>query len=240
MKLLKFFVMLLLLSSVSCASAQDSLHVARVGFFETPGPVWSVAVAGNSAYVADQFGGLRVINITNPASPIEVGFYNTPGEASSVALAGNYAYVADWASGLRVINITNPLAPTEAGFYDAPGYASSVAVAGNYAYVGYFSAGLVIYDISFFAPCPVPAAPDSLIIQYLPQTEDFLLHWEPVVQDTAGLPIEVDYYVVLRGNSTDVLDSLGVPVPPDTTVFIDSTAFDAGARFFYQVKAVKN
>jgi hypothetical protein len=140
-----------------------------------------------------------------------------------------------------VVNITNPSSPVEVGFCNTPGYAWGVAVDGCRAYVAN-EVYLGIYDISYFAPCPAtkPQRPDSLIIQYLPETQDFLLDWVPVLQDTAGLPIEVDYYVVLRGNSTDVLDSLGVPVPPDTTVFIDSTAFDAGARFFYQVKAVKN
>jgi hypothetical protein len=114
-----------------------------------------------------------------------------------------------------------------------------VAVNGCRAYLAddlYFG----IYDISYFAPCPGPAVPDSLIIQYLPEAQDFLLHWAPVLLDTAGLPIEVDYYVVLRGTSTSAMDSLGLPVPPDTTVFIDSAAFGGGASFFYQVKAVKN
>ena len=111
-----------------------------------------------------------------------------------------------------------------------------MAVSGCRAYVAdymYFG----IYDISYFAPCPVPRVPDSLIIQYLPETQDFLLHWAPVLQDINGLPIEVDNYVVLRGTSTSEMGSFGYV---DTTVFIDSTAFDAGARFFYRVKAVKN
>jgi hypothetical protein len=323
MKLLRFFVMLLLLSSAFSAFAQDSLHVRRLGSCVTPGFAWAVAVSGNYAYVADgndgglrvvnitnpvapveagfydtpggAYGvavsgnyayvahdnlGLRVVNITNPSSPVEVGFSDTPGSARGVAVSGNYAYVADAGSGLRVANITNPVAPFEVGYYDTPGYAYGVAVSGNYAYVADYGSGLRvvsitnpaaptevgfydtpgnaygvavsgcrayvadgsnlgIYDISYFAPCPVPRVPDSLIIQYLPETQDFLLRWAPVLQDTAGLPIEVDYYVVLRGDSTH-MDSIGVPVPPDTTVFIDSTAFDAGASFFYQVKAVKN
>ena len=58
-----------------------------------------VAVAGSYAYVADWFGGLRVINVANPAAPIEVGFYDTPGNASGVAVAGSYAYVADSEAG---------------------------------------------------------------------------------------------------------------------------------------------
>ncbi|MCX6600175.1 MAG: hypothetical protein NT025_01260 [bacterium] len=211
---------------------------SEVGFCGTPGGALGVAVSGNYAYVA-AWGGLRVVKIANPAAPTEVGFYDMAGRVYDVAVSGNYAYVADDHAGLRVVDVTNPAAPTEVGFYGTPGRAWGVAVSGCRAYVA-DSAYFGVYDVSYFSPCPVPCVPGSVIIQYLPETQDFLLHWAPVLQDTAGLPIEVDYYVVQRGNSTDAMDSLGVPVPLDTTVFIDSTAFDAGAKFFYQVKAVKN
>ena len=38
-----------------------------------------MAVAGSYAYVADWDGGLRIINVANPAAPVEVGAYDTPG-----------------------------------------------------------------------------------------------------------------------------------------------------------------
>jgi hypothetical protein len=94
-----------------------------------------VALAGNYTYVADGNGGLRIIDIANPAAPAEVGFYDTPGDACGVALAGNYAYVAVEQSGLLIINIADPAAPTEVGSYDMPGQAFGVALADNYAYV---------------------------------------------------------------------------------------------------------
>ncbi|MBK6561920.1 carboxypeptidase regulatory-like domain-containing protein [Candidatus Amarobacter glycogenicus] len=102
-------------------------------------------MAGNYAYVADNSRGLRVINVANPAVPVEVGFYDTPGYAYEVALAGSYAYVVDYNRGLRVINVANPAAPTEVGFYDTPGSAQGVTVAGGYvhvvAYGGYVNGG---------------------------------------------------------------------------------------------------
>jgi len=62
-----------------------------------------VAVAGNYAYVADTLGGLRIIDVTDPAAPSQAGFYDTPGDAYSVAVAGNYAYVADDEGGLIIL-----------------------------------------------------------------------------------------------------------------------------------------
>jgi len=37
-----------------------------------------------------------VVDVCDPAHPIEVGYYNTPGYAYGVEVSGNYAYVADY------------------------------------------------------------------------------------------------------------------------------------------------
>ena len=134
----------------------------EVGACDTPGYAVGVAVAANYAYVAEHpawdgsqwvGGGLRIINVADPAAPTEAGFYDTPGYARDVAVAGNYAYVAAEYDGLRVINVTDPAAPSEAGFHDTAGYAQGVAVAGNYAYVADGYDGLRIINVSD------PAAP---------------------------------------------------------------------------------
>jgi len=118
---------------LNIANLANPVVVGQTGVL--PAIVADVAVAGNYAYVADEVGGLRIIDVSNPAAPTEVGFYDTPGNAYGVAVAGNYAYVADDLDGLRIIDISNPAAPTEVGFYDALGNAWGVAVAGNYAYI---------------------------------------------------------------------------------------------------------
>ena len=124
-----------------------------------PGVVQDVAVAGDYAYVAAAYSGLRIVNVSNPAAPTEAGYCDTPGTAYGVAVAGNYAYVADY-SGLRIVNVSNPVAPTEAGYYDAPGNAVDVAVAGNYAYVAGGSFGLRIVNVAN------PAAPTQVGYYY--------------------------------------------------------------------------
>jgi hypothetical protein len=104
-----------------------------------PDVINSMVVAGNYVYVADAEGGLRIVNVSNPAAPFEAGYYDTAGQTQSVAVSGIYAYVADLDQGLRVINISNPASPFETGFYNPSGlgyWAYTVKVAGNYAYVG--------------------------------------------------------------------------------------------------------
>jgi len=178
----------------------------------------------------------------NPAMLTQVGYcpMSSGGQALAVTVAGNYAYVADWVGGLLVVDIANPAAPTEAGFYDTPGSANGVAVAGNQVYVAdYLYLG--IYDVSHCVSPIIPRAPDSLVIAFLPDQNRFRLDWARVTRDLTDWPLHVDRYVILRNDSLNEIgwDSIGVPAPPDTTVFVDSTA-DASVKYFYQVKAVKN
>ena len=136
-------------------------------------PPLDVAVAGNYAYVADGYDGLRVIDVTDPSTPVEVGYWDRNPTSSylytddlvrEVAVAGNYAYVALSNSiadssyvlvnnGLHVIDISTPSAPVEVGSLKTPGRPSGVAVEGNYAYLADGYAGLRVIDVS------TPSAP---------------------------------------------------------------------------------
>lgn len=199
-------------------------------------PVLGVAVSGNYAYLAEN-DGLRIMDISMPQLPRPVSFYNTPGEPTGVVVTGAYAYVTDGSSGLRVLNISNPASPTLAGFYNTQGYTLAVAVSGCRGYVADYT-HFGIYDISYFQPCPAPPQRvDSLVVQYQADADRVLLNWAAVTADTNGNAVDVSRYVVYRADGVNavVWDSVGVPVPADTTVFFDST--NAGRRFYY-VKAV--
>lgn len=103
------------------------------------------------AYLADSdywFGGLRIVDISDPAAPSEVGFFDTPDYAREIALAGGYVYIhiqREFDGGLYVIDVSDPSSPFGAGYYDALGNAPyGVAVAGNDVYVADISSGLFI------------------------------------------------------------------------------------------------
>jgi len=80
-------------------------------------------VAGNFAYVADGYSGLRIVNVADRKHPFEAGAYTaTLTSAQDVAVAGNYAYVADWSGTLHIVNVADPAHPFEAGHYSTPGW----------------------------------------------------------------------------------------------------------------------
>jgi len=76
-----------------------------------PGTVRSISLLGHYAYVADQEGGLQVVDISIPTVPTVRGFYPTTGETDGITISGGRAYVADNA-GLEIFDLGNPTIPT--------------------------------------------------------------------------------------------------------------------------------
>ncbi len=232
----------------------------EVGFYNTPGDTLAVAVEGNYAYVNFdanvaymeniENSGMRIVEISNPASPTEVGFYVSPGVVIEVTIAGTYAYLAAQNGGLHIIDISNPATPIEAGFYDTPGTSWGVAVAENYAYVADWDRGLRIIDISN------PASPTETGSYDTPGNAiDVMVagSYAYVADGSSGLriiditnpvtPTEVGYYdtpgsaidVTISGNHAYVADLSGLriidisnPVSPFEVGFYNATGYSYG------------
>lgn len=125
--------------------------------------------SGNYVYLADDYGGLRIYDISNPANPIGVGHSHEIGYPWGVVVNGKIAYVADNFHGFTIFdvsNCTNPVVlaniqnnPPKENFLDhisgknkgkvfIQGSAYGIAVAGHHAYIANFQDGVWAYDIS--------------------------------------------------------------------------------------------
>ena len=94
---------------------------AIVGSVDTPADASGVAVAGDYAYVADDFSGLRVVDIANPESPVIVGSVDNvdyPEYTDNVSVANGYAYVTSSEGVLQAIDIDLSGGGMEAGVSD--------------------------------------------------------------------------------------------------------------------------
>ena len=71
----------------------------------SPDSIGAVAVTSDGlAYVTNGYdGSLYVINVTDPAHPVQVGFYQMSGNAQGLAIADGLAYVADGDGGLMIL-----------------------------------------------------------------------------------------------------------------------------------------
>ena len=103
-------------------------------------------MSGDYAYVAGDTDGLRIINIANPAVPVQVGRYAGGLSGGSIAIAGNYIY--EGYNGLRVINVANPSNPTLTGSHPiSSGSSRGVVISGTHAYLAHDN-GLYIINIT--------------------------------------------------------------------------------------------
>src|SRR5205814_9497768 len=124
----------------------DSAHLKRVCEYDTIGVAWAVVVSGAVAYVADDFGGLQLIDVSNPLKPHRLGGYEAIGlQVHSVAVAGDYA-VTSYGTGLQVFDVSdtsNPRLLSSASI----AFGNGIVVSGNYAFVADGTAGLQVIDI---------------------------------------------------------------------------------------------
>jgi len=141
------FLLLLVLTAVLPALAQDSSGVRSVGSISNQDwrAALAVAVQNNYAYIGTGATGLSVIDASDPTHPYQVGCWESH-FCVDVAVIGGYAYVAS-DSGLRILDVSDPTQPHEVGFWESY-VADAVAVDGNYAYGGGSESPFSIADVS--------------------------------------------------------------------------------------------
>ena len=78
----------------------------------------SVVANGTHAFVAADYGGLRVLDVSMPATPTEDGFLTIlPERAYEVALQGTYVYLRT-SDKLLVVDVSTPSVPDDVGTFD--------------------------------------------------------------------------------------------------------------------------
>jgi hypothetical protein len=114
--------------------------------------LFGLAVSGRYAYITTNSTSLRILDISNPASPSSVGTMASASSGRSIAVSGKYAYIIEDMGAnprFRVVDISNPSAPTATGVInDLSLNAAQLVVHGTYAYIGDTSNGIRIVDIS--------------------------------------------------------------------------------------------
>ncbi|UCG31125.1 MAG: T9SS type A sorting domain-containing protein [candidate division WOR-3 bacterium] len=139
-------------------SVANPLNPSIIGscYILSTGLGYDVDVKGDYAYLADDAGGLRVIDISNASNPVEIGYYINPEHAWAIEVLGSYAYVVDNRVGLWVIEISDPANPQGVRCDTLPDYAMKVAISDTFAYLANNHGGLRIIDISgLYAPAEI-------------------------------------------------------------------------------------
>jgi hypothetical protein len=125
-------------------NVSDPTHPTLEGEFGSGEYFSDVAAEGNNVFVVGS-GVLRILDVTNPVSPVQIGFYDPEGGPSAVDVAGNFAYVG--VDPLHVLDISDPSHPALLGELDpmlAPGAPEQVKVVGDLVYLAHYIGGVSI------------------------------------------------------------------------------------------------
>jgi hypothetical protein len=167
--------------------------------------IMAIAVQGERACVVDDQGGLVMLGVSNPGSPIAISARTIlPAGSADFAIAGGYAYITGGeAGGLQVVDLSDPMALTVVGRYGGPGLAAQVFTADGHVYVANREGAFWIVDVSD------PAKP-SVAGSYAP----------PFEGDTHGPGIAVadGYAYVGLGDTVRVLDVSDPATPAEIGV----------------------
>lgn len=101
------------------ANGSDGVRIGKVsndgtidwiGHFQTL-VARDVALSGNMLVVADGYGGLKTVDVSDPGSPVLLGQTQSPYYLSAVILRGSKAYLAGGLGGMEVVDVSNPRSP---------------------------------------------------------------------------------------------------------------------------------
>ena len=181
-------------------------HVVALGVTGEPGRIYDMFVRGIYAYVAHDYKGLYVVNISDPSAPSIAGSYDTDGRAYGVFVDGDYAYVADFDNGLQILNISGSTPIPVSEYNPSSGRVVNVTISGDYAFIANEIRGLEIINISD------PENPD-LESEYL---------------DDGGIMdvcVDSNYAYLAAGDSGVVIVDISDPSNPVAVASYDSLDF---------------
>ena len=124
----------------------------RIASIRFNGYSMKVYIDGSYAYLANGFGGLKIIDISDPYNPREVGEYNFPryNLLSDIFKNGNLIFLSTFYDGIYILDVRNPQSPK---FINRVTLKSrdqryyGIFVSGNYLYIAGYSRGLEIVDL---------------------------------------------------------------------------------------------
>lgn len=127
---------------------RGSANPTLLSRYNTTGWSYAVQVVGRLAYVADEVGGLQVIDVGDAGRPQWFVRTNWIGAALGLHVVGNLAYVAAGLSGLQIIDVSDPARLSRLGGISIRGSAFNLQVVENRAYVAGEATGLHIIDVT--------------------------------------------------------------------------------------------
>jgi hypothetical protein len=110
---------------------------------------WSIDVSGDYVFLVDEWAGVQVINIADPANPFIVTRIETSDDARGIVVEDGLAYVGDQYHGdIVILDVSDPTSPQIISTSEAWGNSEALVKAGDCLYVAGAYQGMDIIDVS--------------------------------------------------------------------------------------------
>lgn len=181
-------------------------NLQQISFLPTSGDPWMIELSGHYAYISDR-PGLRVVDISNPATPVEIGQYVNQQSWTHNLAIGNQAIFLNTGYGISILDISNPSNIIETSVIGSfgPGVGYSVAIRGNFAYLVDKAEGLRVIncnDVNYMFESKCLNTPGSATVVVIDSTFAY------VADGNTGLRI-IDITVPDNPNEIGFIDTPG-------------------------------
>ena len=196
-------------NNIAHLSDNQGFSMTEIAQIDTGGLAYDIEIVENTAYIADAFGGLVLVDISDPNNPQKICSFNVA--SGELCIVESLIYVAGGNDGLAIIDISDSSDLTEVGSFNDGGQALGVAVNGDYAFVADGQDGLEILDISNpsnpieVAQYIIPGSTNNIIL-----VNDLALVTECTI--TAGIP-QSSSLKILNISDIDNIIEIGSYIP---------------------------
>jgi hypothetical protein len=150
-------------TSLASEVVSTNVRLNQVGAIDTPGNATGIAVSNLSAFVADYYEGLAVIDCFNPSNPQISNTVQLPDRTLSCAVEENFVYTTgnsgSYPGLLTKIDFTDLSNPVITGSTATSGIANDIAISGDFAYVAEGENGLTVVHVAMYTPAYVTTLP---------------------------------------------------------------------------------
>lgn len=132
----------------------DPARTRLISTITVPDVLLDLDSKGNLLFATWGFSGLKIHDLTNPASPVELGTFQLAADgAIRVAVHGNLAVVSGQSGRVFIVDISNPAMPRQLSEIQFASFINDLAMEATMIYVATAQEGVRIVDVS------IPAAP---------------------------------------------------------------------------------
>jgi hypothetical protein len=192
----------------------DMSNPVEMAVYYMPVTTREIKIVENIAYLANDAGGLWILDVSDPENISALGSLDTPGEAFGLEVIGNTVYLADKES-LIIIDVSDPTGPYVISSLAVGDLIWDVTVQNNIAYLANNAAGLCVVDVSDpYAPYVIEkiSKPDSyckniVVIENIAYLKASSYLWMVDISNPSA-PFELGNYYFFYFENFDVEDNI--------------------------------